>query len=114
MPKKIVRGSLRKHLLTFLLAVSPLGRSPRETFPGAKSEEKRMLGETLGWVVYAFCCRIILRSRSSKDPLRRLTARVVYPFRIVKINLNIFNKHKSVRVHACRRTLDRLWLLKDF
>ena len=60
--KKIARGSLRKH--PFLLALRPLGTSPRETSPAAKSEEKRMflqamLGETLGWVVSAFCCRII-------------------------------------------------------
>ena len=40
MVKKIVRGSLRKHL--FLLALRLLRRSPRETSPTAKSEEKRM------------------------------------------------------------------------
>ena len=45
MVKKIVRGSLRKHL--FLLALRPLGRSPRETSPAAKSEEKRMFPQAM-------------------------------------------------------------------
>ena len=35
MAKEIVRGSLRKH--PFLLALRPLGTSPRETSPAAKS-----------------------------------------------------------------------------
>ena len=53
MAKTILSGSLRKH--PFFLALRPLGRSPRETSPAAKSEEKRMfsqamLGQTLGWV----------------------------------------------------------------
>ena len=54
--KKIVRGGLRKH--PFLLALRPLGTSPREMSPAVKSEEKRMFpqamsGETLGWIVSA-------------------------------------------------------------
>ena len=40
MAKKIVRDSLRKH--PFLLALRPLGTSPREMSPAVKSEEKRM------------------------------------------------------------------------
>ena len=100
MAKEIVRGSLRKH--PFLLALRPLGTSPRETSPAAKNEEKRMFqqamsGETLGWVVSAFCCRIISSvAGQCEDPIKAIN-RVVYPFRTVKINLNIFNKHKSVR-----------------
>ena len=54
----------------------------------------------LGWVVSAFCCRIITSIAGQyEDPIKAIN-RVVYPFRIVKINLNIFNKHKSVRVHV--------------
>ena len=96
MPKKIVKGSLQKH--PFLLALRPLWRSPRETSPAAKSEEKRMFpqamsGETLGWVVPAFCCRILSSvAWQYEDPIKAIN-RVVYTFRIVKINLNIFNKH---------------------
>ena len=109
MAKKIVRGSLRKN--PFLLALRPLGRSPRQTSPAAKSEEKRMLpqamsGETLGWVVAAFCCRIIssVEGQYEEDPIKAIN-RVVYSFRIVKIDLNIFSKHKSVRDY--RRIFDK-------
>ena len=61
MAKKIVRGSLRKH--PFLLALRPLGTSPREMSPAVKSEEKRMFqqamsGETLGWIVSASVAEI--------------------------------------------------------
>ena len=103
MAKKIVRGSLRKH--PFLLALRPLGTSPRETSPAAKSEEKRMFpqamsGETLGWVVSAFCCRIISSVAGQYEDPIKANYRVAYPFRIVKINHNIFNKHKSARVHV--------------
>ena len=96
MAKEIVRGSLRKH--PFLLALRPLGTSPRETSPAAKSEEKPMFpqamsGETLGWVVSAFCCRIIVAGQY-QDPIKA-NYRVAYPFRIVKINqktlINIVN-----------------------
>ena len=79
MAKKIVRGSLRKH--PFLLALRPLGTSPRETSSAAKSEKRMFLqamsGETLGWVVSAFCCRIInsvkRRGAMMRIQLRRLT-----------------------------------------
>ena len=59
-----------------------------------------MSGETLGWVVSAFRCRIISGVAGQyEDPIKAIN-RVVYPFRIVKLNLNIFNKHKNVRVHV--------------
>ena len=112
--KKIVRGSLRKH--PFLLALRPLGTSPREMSPAMKSEEKRMFpqamsGEKLGWIVSASVAEIKRASRVAgqyEDPIKAITCtRVVYPFRIVKMNLNIFNKHNECPC-PCRRTLDRL------
>ena len=66
--KKIVRGSLRKH--PFLLALRLLGRSPRETSPAAKSEEKRMFSQAMSGVV---CCTAVFRvvtQRSTGGALR--------------------------------------------
>ena len=40
-----------------------------------------------------------------EDPIKAIN-RVVYPFRKVKINLNFFNKHKSVRVHVDALRID--------
>ena len=68
MAKKIVRGSLRKH--PFLLALRLLGRSPRETSPAAKSEEKRMFSQAMSGVV---CCTAVFRvvtQRSTGGALR--------------------------------------------
>ena len=43
-----------------------------------------------------------------EDPIKAIN-RVVYPFRIVKTDLNIFNKHKSVSVHV-----GVLWIDRDY
>ena len=104
MAKKIVMGSLRKH--PFLLAAR-WGRHLRAKRPQWRRARRNVCFRRLcqgrrwaGSYQRSVACRIISSVAGQyQDPIKAINS-VVYPFPIAKINLNIFNKHKSVCVNV--------------